>query len=67
VNSVSPGFTETDMLPKDPEWRKLGASMSAFNRLGQPIEVADVDAFLASDEARWVTGQNIHAGGGGVM
>ena len=46
VNTVSPGFTETDMLPQDPEWRKTGAQMSAFGRLGQPEDIADVVAFL---------------------
>ena len=38
--------------------------MSAFNRLGRPEDVADVVAFLVSDDARWVTGQNIRANGG---
>lgn len=66
VNSVSPGFTETDMLPEDPEWRKMGARMSAFGRLGKPEDIADV-AFLVSEQARWITGQNIQACGGVVM
>jgi 3-oxoacyl-[acyl-carrier protein] reductase len=35
-----------------------------MGRLGQPQEVADVVAFLASDDARWVTGQNVSADGG---
>jgi 3-oxoacyl-[acyl-carrier protein] reductase len=64
VNILSPGFTETDMLPE--EYRAYGASLSAFNRVGTPQEVADVSAFLASDAARWVTGENIQAGGGVV-
>jgi NAD(P)-dependent dehydrogenase (short-subunit alcohol dehydrogenase family) len=65
VNVLSPGFTDTDMLSND-EVRALGASLSPFNRVGTPEEVADVFAFLASDAARWVTGQNVQAGGGVV-
>jgi NAD(P)-dependent dehydrogenase (short-subunit alcohol dehydrogenase family) len=38
--------------------------MTALNRLGAPDDVADVVAFLASDAARWVTGQIIDASGG---
>jgi 3-oxoacyl-[acyl-carrier protein] reductase len=38
--------------------------MSAFGRLGQPHEIADVVTFLASDAAGWVTGQNIRVNGG---
>lgn len=64
VNIVSPGFTETDMLPKDPAWRKMGADMSPFKRLGKPEEVANVVAFLVSKEAGWITGENIRASGG---
>ncbi|MGE5219920.1 MAG: SDR family oxidoreductase [Chloroflexota bacterium] len=62
VNILSPGFTETDMLPD--QYRDYGASLSPFHRIGTPQDVADVSAFLAGDEARWVTGQNIQAGGG---
>jgi 3-oxoacyl-[acyl-carrier protein] reductase len=38
--------------------------MSPFNRIGAPRDVADVAVFLSTDAARWVTGQNIGAGGG---
>lgn len=67
MNSVSPGYTDTDMLSEDPGFRETAAKLSAFGRLGQPMDVADVVAFLASDQARWLTGQNIQAGGGLVM
>jgi 3-oxoacyl-[acyl-carrier protein] reductase len=64
VNVLSPGFTDTDMLPE--QYREYGASLSPFNRVGTPEDVADVATFLASDGARWVTGQNVQAGGGVV-
>jgi 3-oxoacyl-[acyl-carrier protein] reductase len=62
VNAVSPGPTNTDMMQD--RYRDKAASMSAFNRLGEPEDIANVAVFLASDSARWVTGQNIGAGGG---
>jgi 3-oxoacyl-[acyl-carrier protein] reductase len=65
VNSVSPGFTETAMLPDG--FREMATQMSPFKRIGAPKDIADVVAFLLSDEARWLTGQNIHASGGVVM
>ncbi len=65
VNTVSPGFTDTDMLA-DPV-REIGAQMSPFKRLGTPQDIAEVVAFVVSEKARWLTGQNIHAGGGVVM
>jgi 3-oxoacyl-[acyl-carrier protein] reductase len=64
VNVLSPGFTDTDMLLE--QYRAYGASLSPFNRIGTAKEVADVAAFLVSDEARWITGQNVQAGGGVV-
>lgn len=67
VNTVSPGYTDTDMMPADPTFRQLGEHASPLKRLGTAEDIADVVAFVVSDEARWLTGQNIHAGGGGVM
>ena len=67
VNTVSPGYTTTDMLPADPTFRQMGAQSSPFKRLGAPEDIADVVAFVVSDQARWLTGQNLHAGGGVVM
>jgi 3-oxoacyl-[acyl-carrier protein] reductase len=65
VNTVSPGFTETAMLPD--AFRETGAQMSPFKRLGTPEDITDVVLFIVSEQARWLTGQNIHAGGGVVM
>lgn len=66
VNAVSPGITETGINPtlKQPEVRARYESLSVFNRLGGPEDIADVVAFLASDDARWVTGQCLDASGG---
>jgi 3-oxoacyl-[acyl-carrier protein] reductase len=62
VNAVLAGFTDTALLPERD--RPGAAGMSAFDRVGSPEEVADVIGFLASNAARWVTGQNIGACGG---
>ncbi|HEX8551524.1 MAG TPA: SDR family oxidoreductase [Abditibacteriaceae bacterium] len=66
VNTVSPGMTETDLLlevtPK--ENLESMAAQTPLGRLGQPQDIADVVAFLCSDDARWLTAQNILANGG---
>ncbi|MFE2554749.1 SDR family oxidoreductase [Streptomyces sp. NPDC059352] len=66
VNAVSPGTIETDIHPwmADPAAKAHAAGFSVFDRVGRPEDVADVVGFLASDAARWVTGQNIDASGG---
>ena len=45
-------------------YKEIGAKMSPLGRLGQPQDIADVVAFLVSVQGRWITGQNIQAGGG---
>jgi 3-oxoacyl-[acyl-carrier protein] reductase len=62
VNAISAGPTDTDMMQD--RYRDKAAGMSPYNRIGDPREVADVAVFLATGAARWVTGQNIGAGGG---
>ncbi|QOV38253.1 SDR family oxidoreductase [Streptomyces ferrugineus] len=67
VNTVGPGFIETDMNARrrtTPQARAALAARSAFDRIGMPSDVADVVAFLASDDSRWVTGQYLDASGG---
>jgi len=64
VNAVLPGVTETDMTPASPEFRARAAANSSFGRLGTPADISDVIGFLASDDARWITGQRIGAHGG---
>ncbi len=66
INAVSPGPIETEMFMegKTPEQLQQFGQLSAFGRIGQPVEIADVVAFLASDAAGWVSGQNIRINGG---
>ncbi|MFO0775150.1 MAG: SDR family oxidoreductase [Nitrospiraceae bacterium] len=65
VNTVLPGITDTGVLTD--EVRAKGVALSPFKRVGEPRDIADVVAFLVSDEARWLTGQRIQAAGGMVM
>ncbi|MGW4625056.1 SDR family oxidoreductase [Streptomyces rubiginosohelvolus] len=67
ANTVVPGFVETDMNARrreTPEAAAVLAAHSVFGRMGQPADIADVVAFLASEDSRWVTGQSIDATGG---
>jgi len=68
VNAVAPGIVDTDTnagwLRGNPEAQANAASYSAFDRVGEPEDIADVVAFLASPAARWVTGQVLDATGG---
>ena len=67
VNSVTAGVMDTDMgawLDSSPEMRAQVTSTIALGRIGEPGDIADVVAFLASDDARWITGQSIEASGG---
>jgi 3-oxoacyl-[acyl-carrier protein] reductase len=71
VNVVAPGLVDTDMnadwLRVSDETRAQAAGVSAFGRVGEPSDVADVVAFAVSDDARWVTGQVLDATGGSVL
>ncbi len=67
VNAVAPGATRTatnGQVFEAAGLTELITGMTALDRLGGPGDVADVVAFLASDAARWVTGQVIDASGG---
>lgn len=66
VNAVLPGATATDLHPgaQDPVQSKEIAKSIALGRVGQPEDIADVIAFLASERGRWITGQSIDASGG---
>jgi 3-oxoacyl-[acyl-carrier protein] reductase len=68
VNIVAPGYIQTpmtDSLP-DPTKDKLTQAIP-LGRLGQPADVAAAVAYLASDEAGWVTGATLHVNGGMAM
>lgn len=68
VNAVAPGFIETDMTAVIPEKaREAMLSMIPLKRPGQPEDVADAVAFLASEKASYLTGQVLHVSGGMYM
>ncbi|HEX9079732.1 MAG TPA: glucose 1-dehydrogenase [Desulfuromonadaceae bacterium] len=67
VNAVAPGATDTDMNAawlREPEARESVAAATALGRVGQPLDIASVVAFLASPDCGWITGQCIEASGG---
>ncbi|MFJ7074845.1 SDR family oxidoreductase [Streptomyces sp. NPDC098781] len=70
VNSVAPGIIDTDntadlLHGTEGGWAEA-AAISALGRVGEPADVADVVAFLASDAGRWVTGSWVDATGGSL-
>jgi 3-oxoacyl-[acyl-carrier protein] reductase len=68
VNAVAPGFIETDMTAGLPEKVKTHfLSTIPLGRAGQPEDVAECIAFLASDKAAYLTGQVLHVNGGMFM
>ncbi len=68
VNSVAPGPTATDLFlnGKSPELVDRLSKAPPLERLGQPKDIADVVAFLASPEGSWINGQTLRANGGMV-
>lgn len=65
VNAVLPGPTNTELFTKGKPQEVIDrlASLNAFNRLGEPDDIAKTVAFLASDDAKWISGQTIGLNG----
>lgn len=65
VNAVSPGPVMTELYTrgKTPETIRYQASLSPFNRIGEPGDIAPVITFLLSDDAHWISGQVIPVNG----
>ena len=66
VNTLSPGMTQTDLLASVTSQEILDqmVQQTPLGRLGQPEDIADAVAFLCSDQARWITANNLLANGG---
>jgi NAD(P)-dependent dehydrogenase (short-subunit alcohol dehydrogenase family) len=67
VNAIGPGSINTEMLAStmaNPDARRRILSRTPLGRIGEPAEIAAIAAFLASDEASYITGQTIYADGG---
>jgi len=68
VNTIAPGYIRTEIndyiFRDDPEHLKAVESATAMGRIGEPIEIAAIALFLASDASSFVTGCTINADGG---
>jgi NAD(P)-dependent dehydrogenase (short-subunit alcohol dehydrogenase family) len=69
VNAVAPGVVATDMsnITKTDAGRDFALGIQALKRLAQPDDIGDVVAFLASDAARWISGDTIRVDGGSKL
>ena len=68
VNAVAPGFVTTAMTDRMTEQQRAKLTESIpLGRIGRPEDVAAAVAYLASDEAGWVTGATLHVNGGMAM
>ncbi|MEV4645752.1 SDR family oxidoreductase [Saccharopolyspora sp. NPDC049357] len=65
VNIIAPGPVQTGWISRDMNTRF--AEHSPLGRVGHPDDIADIAVFLASHQARWLTGQTLYAGGGKRM
>ncbi len=64
-NAVAPGFIDTDMTQALPQQAKdIALEMIPLKRFGQPTDIAKAVAFLASDDAAYITGQVLSVDGG---
>jgi len=69
VNAVAPGVVNTDIsnFTKTENGRQIALGMQALKRIAQPEDIGGVVAFLASDEARWITGDILRVDGGSKL
>ncbi len=69
VNAIAPGVIDTDMsnFAKTEDGKTFALGMQALKRIGMPDDVGPVVAFLASDDARWITGDTIRVDGGSKL
>ena len=69
VNAVAPGIVDTDMsnFTKTEEGRSFALGIQALKRIARPEDIAGVIAFLASNDARWITGDILSATGGSKL
>jgi 3-oxoacyl-[acyl-carrier protein] reductase len=63
LNSIAPGTTRTEMIAGQ-SWPDRIPKWAALRRIGEPEDIADIVAFFASDESRWLTGLTVPANGG---